>query len=179
MVFGDGNEFIYDFTASVDVIAHEISHALTDQICPLEYEGQSGALNEHLSDAFGVMVRQRVKNQTSDQADWLIGEDCLFPGVHGVGLRSLKAPGTAYDDPRIVCLLDSDSSSALLFRAIAKSDARTKIFRSLMQVSFEWLRRTMEGYTNTPASPTKLSISRRALSVAIRGIRQGRYGGMP
>jgi Zn-dependent metalloprotease len=121
MVFGDGNDFIYNFTASVDVIAHEISHALTDHICPLEYEGQSGALNEHLSDVFGIMVRQMVKNQTAEQADWLIGEDCLFPGVHGVGLRSLKAPGTAYNDPRIVCLLCSDSSPAMYFRAVAKA----------------------------------------------------------
>jgi len=129
MVFGDGNDFIYNFTASVDVIAHEISHALTDHICPLEYEGQSGALNEHLSDVFGVMVRQTVKNQTAEQADWLIGEDCLFPGVHGVGLRSLKAPGTAYNDPRIVRLFCSDSSHATHFRTVANSIARTKTSR--------------------------------------------------
>lgn len=104
MVFGDGNDFIYNFAASVDVIAHEISHALTDNLCPLEYSGQSGALNEHLSDVLAVIVGQMVKNQTAEQANWLIGEDCLFPTVRGVALRSLKAPGTAYDDPRLVTL---------------------------------------------------------------------------
>jgi len=46
------------------------------------------------------MVKQRVQNETADKADWLIGEDCLSPGVKGVALRSMKAPGTAYDDPR-------------------------------------------------------------------------------
>ncbi|CAF9935807.1 MAG: hypothetical protein HETSPECPRED_009905 [Heterodermia speciosa] len=97
-----GNDFIYNFAASVDVIAHEISHALTDNLCPLEYSGQSGALNEHLSDVLAVIVGQMVKNQTAEQANWLIGEDCLFPTVRGVALRSLKAPGTAYDDPRLV-----------------------------------------------------------------------------
>ena len=104
MIFGDGNDFIYNFTGSVDVIAHEIGHALTNHMCPLEYSGQSGALNEHLSDVLGIMTRQMDKNQTAQEANWLIGEDCLFPTVRGVGLRSLKAPGTAYDDPRIVRL---------------------------------------------------------------------------
>jgi hypothetical protein len=45
------------------------------------------------------MVKQRVLNQTAEQADWLIGADLLMPGVDGVALRSMKAPGTAYDDP--------------------------------------------------------------------------------
>lgn len=102
MIFGDGNHFLYNFTSSVDVIGHEITHAVTGVISPLLLEGQAGALNEHLSDVFGIMVRQSVKNQTVDQADWLIGEDCLFPGTKGVALRSMKDPGTAYNDSRVV-----------------------------------------------------------------------------
>jgi hypothetical protein len=35
----------------------------------------------------------------AEKADWLIGEACILPGVKGTALRSLKAPGTAYDDP--------------------------------------------------------------------------------
>ncbi len=102
MVYGDGGEFVYNFTASVDVIGHEITHAITERTSPLFYQGQSGALNEHISDVFGIMVKQMVEKEKAKDADWLIGEGCLLPDVKGVALRSMKDPGTAYDDPRFV-----------------------------------------------------------------------------
>ncbi|KAI1077278.1 Metalloprotease [Whalleya microplaca] len=100
MVYGDGHDFLNNFTGCVDVISHELTHAVTEYSAPLDYMGQSGALNEHISDVFGIMIKQRVENETVDKADWLIGEYCLMPGIKGVALRSMKAPGTAYDDPR-------------------------------------------------------------------------------
>ncbi|KAI1118184.1 metalloprotease [Nemania sp. NC0429] len=100
MVYGDGHDFLGNFTAAVDVIGHELTHAVTEHTSPLDYAGQSGALNEHVSDVFGIMVKQRVQGEAAADADWLIGEECLVPGVKGVALRSMKAPGTAYDDPR-------------------------------------------------------------------------------
>ncbi|WP_217554069.1 M4 family metallopeptidase [Streptomyces sp. GbtcB6] len=102
MVFGDGDgEIFVDFTSSVDVIGHELTHGVTQYTANLEYYGQSGALNESVSDVFGSLIKQYSLGQSADQADWLIGEGLLAPGVHGVALRSMKAPGTAYDDPRL------------------------------------------------------------------------------
>ncbi|MEV7089525.1 M4 family metallopeptidase [Streptomyces sp. NPDC093085] len=102
MVFGDGDgEVFLDFTLPVDVIGHELTHGLTQYTANLAYYGQSGALNESLSDVFGTLVKQHALDRTADQADWLIGEGLLGPRVHGVALRSMKAPGTAYDDPAL------------------------------------------------------------------------------
>ena len=105
MVFGDGGDFLYHFTKCVDVIGHEMTHAVTEHTSPLDYQGQSGALNEHVSDVFGIMIKQKVENEDAANADWLIGEGCLLPDGKGVSLRSMKAPGTAYDDPRFVSSL--------------------------------------------------------------------------
>jgi Zn-dependent metalloprotease len=63
------------------------------------YSNQPGALNESMSDVFGSLVKQRVRNQTAAQADWIIGEGLFTPNVNGVGIRSMKEPGTAYNDP--------------------------------------------------------------------------------
>jgi len=99
MVFGDGDGVIFNrFTTSVDVIGHELTHGVTGSEVNLTYQGQSGALNESVSDVFGSLVKQFKLNQTADKADWLIGAGLLAPGISGVALRSMKAPGTAYHD---------------------------------------------------------------------------------
>lgn len=102
MVFGDGDGVIFlGFTRSVDVIGHELAHGVTQYTAGLNYQGQSGALNESVSDVFGVLVKQYLLGQSAAAADWLVGAELLAPGVQGVALRSMKAPGTAYDDPRL------------------------------------------------------------------------------
>ena len=101
MVFGDGDGEIFGrFTQSLDVIGHELTHGVTQYEAGLDYQDQSGALNEHMSDVFGVLVKQYSLGQTARKADWLIGAGLWAAGVRGVALRSMKAPGTAYDDPR-------------------------------------------------------------------------------
>ncbi|UNO42076.1 M4 family metallopeptidase [Streptomyces sp. MST-110588] len=99
MVFGDGdNDLFLDFTIPVDVIGHELTHGVTQYTANLEYFGQSGALNESMSDVFGSLIKQYALSQSTSQADWLIGAGLLGPNVTGEALRSMKAPGTAYDD---------------------------------------------------------------------------------
>ncbi|MFF3945290.1 M4 family metallopeptidase [Streptomyces sp. NPDC001902] len=99
MVFGDGDgEIFLDFTLPLDVIGHELTHGVTQYTANLDYFGQSGALNESMSDVFGSLIKQHALGQTAEEADWLIGAGLLAPRVTGVALRSMKAPGTAYDD---------------------------------------------------------------------------------
>lgn len=102
LVFGDGDGKVFDrFTKPVDVLAHELAHALTQHTANLRYADQPGALNESVSDVVGACVKQRVLGQTAAEADWLVGEGIFLPGVQGRALRSMSAPGTAYDDPRL------------------------------------------------------------------------------
>jgi Zn-dependent metalloprotease len=100
MIFGDGDGRVFNrFTISVDVIGHELTHGVTEHTLGLNYWQQPGALNESISDVFGSLVKQYALGQTADDADWLIGAGLLEDTVKGEALRSLKAPGTAYDDP--------------------------------------------------------------------------------
>ncbi|KAK5042866.1 hypothetical protein LTR84_012431 [Exophiala bonariae] len=102
MIFGDGDGIIFtSFTKCLDVIAHELTHGVTQYTANLPYRQQSGALNEHISDAFSAMAKQWNLNQEAQDADWLIGEGIFVPGFTGRALRDMKAPGTAYDDPRL------------------------------------------------------------------------------
>lgn len=106
MVYGDGDEdqpesdrLFNRFTIALDVIGHELTHGVTQFEAKLTYSQQPGALNESMSDVFGSLVKQYKLQQTAGEADWIIGQGLLTSNVNGVGIRSMKAPGTAYDDP--------------------------------------------------------------------------------
>lgn len=106
MVYGDGDEDLPEnqrifnrFTAAIDVIGHELTHGVTQNEANLTYAFQSGALNESMSDVFGILVKQRVLNLEASQSDWVIGNGLFTANVNGDGIRNMKAPGTAYDDP--------------------------------------------------------------------------------
>lgn len=101
MVFGDGDGVYFNrFTAAIDIMGHELAHGVTTNESDLEYSYQSGALNEHCSDVIGSLVKQYAASpkQTAADADWIIGAGLFTAAVNGVGLRSMKDPGTAYDD---------------------------------------------------------------------------------
>lgn len=90
MIYGDGDGSTFTYLSGADdIVAHELTHAVTDTTAELVYENQSGALNESFSDVFGFFV---------DSEDWLMGEDVYTPGTSGDALRSLSNPN-AYNQP--------------------------------------------------------------------------------
>lgn len=120
MVYGDGDQNVAGFTQALDIIAHELTHGVTQYLIPgglgvvrvpakdREFKeqthaltGQSGALNESFSDVVGSMVKQWHAGEDVSQANWLLGEHMLAP-EHGKAIRSLKDPGnrrlTWYED---------------------------------------------------------------------------------
>ena len=100
MVMGDGDGEIFNsFTSSLSVIAHELGHGLLQYTTNLAYQGQSGALNESIADVFGALVEQFISGEDAASASWLIGKGLFTDKVKGKALRSMAAPGTAYDDP--------------------------------------------------------------------------------
>jgi Zn-dependent metalloprotease len=105
LIFGDGDprgkyQTFTTFTQDVDIIAHEATHGVTQYAVPgggLVYQGQSGALNESMSDVHGIQVKMFHLNLTSEQSNWLIGEKVLVDfGGKTYALRNMLKPGTAY-----------------------------------------------------------------------------------
>ncbi|MGV3487943.1 MAG: M4 family metallopeptidase [Tuberibacillus sp.] len=89
---GDGNTFI-PLSGALDVIGHELTHAVTESTANLVYQNQPGALNESMSDVFGMLIEA-----ANGDTDWLMGEDVYTPNIPNDGLRSLSNP-TLYDQP--------------------------------------------------------------------------------
>ncbi|PJJ58426.1 thermolysin metallopeptidase-like protein [Mumia flava] len=109
LVFGDGDGQVFGrFTDPPDVLFHEFTHGVTQFSADLVYRDQPGALNESMSDVFAAVTTQRALGQDAADADWLIGRGLFLPGIQAEALRSMRAPGTAYDDP----LLGSDPQVA-------------------------------------------------------------------
>ncbi|MBV8519503.1 MAG: M4 family metallopeptidase [Acidobacteria bacterium] len=100
MIYGDGDgKYFNRFTSALEVIGHELTHGVSQYCAAFAASGQAGALAEHFSDVFGVLVKQYALRQTAARANWLVGEGLFTKRVHGVAIRSMKAPGSAYDDP--------------------------------------------------------------------------------
>jgi bacillolysin len=94
MVYGDGDGSTFiPLSGALDVVAHELAHAVTDTSASLVYQDQSGALNESYSDVFGVIVEAEAGD-----FDWLLGEDVYTPGTSGDALRSISNP-EQYNQP--------------------------------------------------------------------------------
>ena len=97
MVYGDG----YGFALADDVVAHELTHGVTDYESNLFYYYQSGAINESFSDVWGEYYDQTNGLGTDTLAyKWLMGED-----VGGLGaIRSMSNPPLFGDPDKITSL---------------------------------------------------------------------------
>jgi len=84
MVYGDGDGVLFaPLDRALDVVAHELTHAVTQDEAGLVYQFQPGALNESYSDFFGAMV---------DRDDWQMGEVVYTPATPGDALRDMQNP---------------------------------------------------------------------------------------
>ena len=91
MVYGDGDGDIFvDFTKASDVIGHELTHGVTQFSAQLEYSDEPGGLNESVSDVFGSMFKQWRRDETVDEADWLIGKEIIGRGAKARGFECLR-----------------------------------------------------------------------------------------
>jgi len=91
-VYGDGDGQLFGLLGTaLDIVAHELTHGITEYTAGLVYENESGALNEAYSDIFAALI---------DDANWEIGEQVYTPGIPGDALRSLADP-TRYDQPSV------------------------------------------------------------------------------
>ncbi|HMW24168.1 MAG TPA: M4 family metallopeptidase, partial [Burkholderiaceae bacterium] len=97
---GDGKTF-RRFTIALDVIGKEFSNGIVQSMSRLQYWHQTGALYSSIASVFACLIKQYKLNQTTDEADWLIGAGLFHSGVNGKALYSLANPGTAYDDRSI------------------------------------------------------------------------------
>lgn len=92
MVYGDGDGSQFGpFSRALDVVAHELGHAVTDTTADLVYSNESGALNEATSDIFGVAAESWSYGSVSSLT-WKVGEDCYTPATAGDALRYMNNP---------------------------------------------------------------------------------------
>jgi Zn-dependent metalloprotease len=102
LVCGDGDNIYFNrFTGDPAVIAHELVHGLTQCEAGIIYKGRKGVANESISDSFAIAFDHYHKRKVFSDADWVIGTKILKQGLQGRGIRDLREPGTAFNDPRL------------------------------------------------------------------------------
>jgi Zn-dependent metalloprotease len=91
MTYGDGGELFRPLSAGLDVVAHEFTHGVTESESNLVYQGQSGALNEAVSDIFGAFIEHAAKPDPSK--NWMMGE-AITKGLQAGLMRDFKNPAS-------------------------------------------------------------------------------------
>ena len=106
MTYGDGNGTTFTPLVTLDICGHEMTHGVTERTANLTYSGESGAINESMSDVFGAMVERYARGGVINADTWKIGEQAYTPATSGDALRYMNNPHlasnggyTADDDP--------------------------------------------------------------------------------
>lgn len=112
MVYLDGqNRGVMDSSgviAGIDILGHELSHGMTQYTAGLVYAGESGALNESISDIFGTLVKAYSKDRDfqSDDWTWTMGEGFFE-------IRDMKDP-ERFNQPSVYQGLHWTNTNSLL-----------------------------------------------------------------
>src|SRR5262249_50052230 len=77
------------FSAGLDVIGHEMTHGVTQYTSNLNYQGESGALNESNSDIFGCTIEHWKQPDATKNIE--IGETLGLQT--STGFRNIAHPG--------------------------------------------------------------------------------------
>ncbi|MBK9214761.1 MAG: M4 family metallopeptidase [Chloracidobacterium sp.] len=106
MTYGDGNGTTFSPLTTIDIAGHEMTHGITENTANLTYSGESGALNESMSDVFGALVESCARGGVVNGDTWKIGEQSYTPATSGDALRYMDNPHlagnggfTSDDDP--------------------------------------------------------------------------------
>jgi bacillolysin len=91
-----GGQWVDHLAGALDIVAHELTHGVTEYSSNLIYRGESGALNESFSDMMGTAIEfaYQTPGNGRGQADYVLGEDAFVPG----GIRAMHNPAV-YGDP--------------------------------------------------------------------------------
>ncbi|MCE9672879.1 M4 family metallopeptidase [Myxococcus stipitatus] len=109
MVYGDGDGVnASNLANSLDVTAHELTHAVTDYTSGLIYSGESGGLNESMSDIFGAVCEWYGDGKVVSDSTWLIGDDVWTPSIPNDALRYMANP--KQDGESLDCYYDYSSN---------------------------------------------------------------------
>jgi len=90
MTYGDGDGTSYSPLVTLDIAGHEMTHGVTERTANLVYSGESGGLNESMSDIFGAMVERYTNGESANT--WKIGEQAYTPSTAGDAVRYMDNP---------------------------------------------------------------------------------------
>lgn len=91
MTYGDGDGTTLGPLTTLDIAGHEMTHGVTEKTAGLVYSGESGGLNESMSDIMGCSVEAYNDGAVSTNT-WLVGEDAYTPSTSGDALRYMNDP---------------------------------------------------------------------------------------
>ncbi|WP_338864846.1 M4 family metallopeptidase [Myxococcus stipitatus] len=114
LVYGDGDGVTASNLAnSLDLTAHELTHAVTTYTSNLSYSGQPGGLNESMSDIFGAVCQWYGDSRVVSNRTWMIGDDVWTPSIPNDALRYMANP--KQDGASLDCFNDYSSGTSVHF----------------------------------------------------------------